>query len=156
MILAPSHFSRVSFQIRAGDMVVSANFRATQARKEALGLVRASLAVAVALLMVDALREVEHFEPIPTRRFVGVDRGVRVDTAFDCGDGLGFAVEHEGQRPTIALAHDDDDAALAVLVFGKAAVDPVFLVIGGLQVAAEIGAVHFDRAVHGHVLLLRL
>ena len=85
-----------------------------------------------------------------------MDRGVRMDAAFDGRDGFGFAVEHEGQRAAIALAHDDDDAALAVLVFGKAAVDSVFLVIGGFQVAAEIGAVHLDRAVHGHILLLRL
>ena len=46
-----------------------------KAAEEALSLVGASLAVAVALLMIDALREEAIVQGVPAARFVGVDRG---------------------------------------------------------------------------------
>ena len=63
----------------------------------------------------------------------------------------GFGLEHEWKGATSALAHDDDDAALAVLVYRKATVAAVFLVIGRLHVTADIAAVYFDdaRGFHG-------
>jgi hypothetical protein len=42
MILAPSDFAGISRQIRAGDMMMLANFGATEAREIRLRLVRAS------------------------------------------------------------------------------------------------------------------
>ena len=45
----------------------------------------------------------------------------------------------------VALAHDDDGLALAVLVHGEAAIAAVLLVVRGLLVAAEVGAVHLGR-----------
>lgn len=80
------------------------------------------------------------------RRFVSMNCGAGVDTAFDRRKRLRFALEYERQRAAYALAHDDDDAALAVLIDRKAAVAAVFLVISRLHVTAEIGAIDFDFA----------
>ena len=46
-VLAPIHLGGIGREIGAADMVVSADLRAAQPAKEALGLVGASLAVAV-------------------------------------------------------------------------------------------------------------
>ena len=94
-------------------------------------------------------------QAIPMRGFVGVNRGAGVDPAFQRRQGLGFALEHEGKRAAVALAHDDDDAALAVLVDRKATVAAVFLVVRRLHVTAEIGAVDLDFAAGFHRLDFR-
>ncbi len=75
-----------------------------------------------------------------------------VEPASPCGDlghGGGFGAEHEGQRLAAPLAHHHDDLALAGLVLGLAAVDAVGLLIGGLHVAAEIGAIDLDLTRQG-------
>ena len=65
------------------------------------------------------------------RGFVGIDGAAGRDACAtivttDCI----FGLEHEGQRPAVALAHDDHDAALAGLVLGKATVDAILLAVG--------------------------
>ena len=59
---------------------------------------------------------------------------------------IALASEHEGKRFAIFLAGDDDNAALAGLVDSEATVNPVFLVIGGANMAAKIRAVNRDFA----------
>ena len=54
--------------------------------------------------------------------FVGIDGAAGRDGAGDGDDRRIFGLEHERQRAAAALAHDDDDAALAGLVLSKAAV----------------------------------
>ena len=105
--------------------------------------------------MIDALRQELGVQAVPMGGFVGVNRGASVDPAFQRRQGFGFALEHEGKRAAIALAHDDDDAALAVLVDRKATVAAVFLVVRRLHVTAEIGAVHLDFAAGLHRLDFR-
>lgn len=85
-------------------------------------------------------------------RFVGVNRGASVDTSLKSRNRLRFALENERQRAAFALAHNDDDAALAILIDRKPAVAAVFLVVGWLHVTAEIGAVDFDFAAGFHRL----
>ncbi len=70
----------------------------------------------------------------------------RGNNGFNEGEAIRFALGHGRNGAALALAGDDDDAALAGLVLGKAAVDPVFLAVGRLDVAAEITAIHFNRA----------
>ena len=53
----------------------------------------------------------------------------------------GFRLEHGRQAVAAVLADHDDDLALAGLVFGQAAVTAVLAQVGGLHVAAEIGAI---------------
>ena len=51
-----------------------------------------------------------------------------------------------GTRPgpnTAAFADDNNHLALAVLVASKAAIDALFLEVGGLHVAAEVAAINF-------------
>ncbi len=91
-------------------------------------------------------------QAIPMRGFVGVNRGAGVDPAFERRKRSGFALEYEGKRAAPALAHDDDDAALAVLVDRKATVAAVFLVVGRLHVTAEISAIDLDFAAGLHRL----
>ena len=50
--------------------MVDAKLGATEAAKEALRLVRASVAVAVAFLMIDALRQEAVMQSIPAARFI--------------------------------------------------------------------------------------
>ena len=45
------------------------------------------------------------------------------------GSEAGLGLEHEGKRAAPALAHDDHDAALAVLVDRKATIAAIFLVV---------------------------
>ena len=58
----------------------------------------------------------------------------------------------KGSVSPLPLAHDDHDLALAGLVLGKAAIDAVFLVVRGLDVAAEVRAVDLDLARDGAVV----
>ena len=57
VILALRHLARVGREIRPGDVVVDADLGAAQAGEERLGLISAGFAVAVGLLVVDALRQ---------------------------------------------------------------------------------------------------
>lgn len=55
----------------------------------------------------------------------------------------------------VAFPHDDDDLALAVLVLGKTAIDAIFLVVGRLDIAAEIAAIDLgDFAIAANVTAL--
>lgn len=75
-----------------------------------------------------------------------MDSRVGVYLALDHGDRFTFRAEHVRYRATIALARDDDNAALAILVLGEATIDPVLFPVGGFEVAAEVSAVDLDLA----------
>ena len=62
-----------------------------------------------------------------------------------------LGLEHERKRAAAALAHDDDNAALAGLILQQAAVYAVFLVVRRSDVAAKIRAVDLDLALNGRV-----
>src|ERR1019366_4026881 len=102
--------------------------------------------------MVDALRQILGVQAIPMRSFVGVDRGGGVNAGLNSRERSRFALEHERKRAAGALAHDDDNAALAVLVDRKATVAAVFLVVRRLHIAPEISAVDFHDARRFHRL----
>ena len=78
---------------------------------------------------------------------VGVDGRCRRRHGVQCvGTASASDLNTNGQRVAVALAHDDDDVALAGLVARKATVAAVLLVVRRLHVAAEIGAIDFDVA----------
>ncbi len=105
--------------------------------------------------MIDALRQELGVQAIPMRGFVGVNRGAGVDPAFQRGERSGFALEDERKRAAPALAHDDDDAALAVLIDRETTVAAIFLVVGRLHVTAHVAAVDFHDARGFHRLDFR-
>ncbi len=105
--------------------------------------------------MIDALGQELGVQAIPMRGFVGVNRGAGVDPAFERRERSSFTLEDERKRAAPALAHDDHDTALAVLVDREATVAAVFLVIGRLHVTADIAAVDFHDARGFHRLDFR-
>ena len=73
-VLPPRHFVGVGLQIRAGDVMMDADLRSPQSRKEAFGVIRAGISVAVALLVVDPLEiEALVIKRIPGPGLVGMD-----------------------------------------------------------------------------------
>jgi len=84
--------------------------------------------------MVDPLCCVLGVQRIPVRGFVGVNGSGGRNDSFNEGEAIRFALGHGRNGAALALAGDDNDAALAGLVLGKAAVDPVFLAVGRFDV----------------------
>ena len=90
--------------------------------------------------MVDPLGGEAGVQGIPVARLIGIDRAAGLDAAGDDGNALVLCADHEGQRPALALAHDDHDAALAGLVLGLATVDAIRLLVLLAYRVAEVGA----------------
>lgn len=73
MVFPPVHFGGIGGKVRAGDVVVGAEFGPAEAAEKALGLIGAAFAVAVDLGMVDPLGQEAGVQLVPMRGFVGVD-----------------------------------------------------------------------------------
>ena len=58
VVFTPRHFGGVSRQVAPADMMMRANLSPAQAGEKALSLICAGLAIAVALLMIDALGQI--------------------------------------------------------------------------------------------------
>ena len=71
------------------------------------------------------------------------------------GTACKFRLARNGDSAAATLAHDDNTAALAGLVFGQAAVLAIIFVVGGLNMAAEISAINFHSAGKCNVLHFR-
>lgn len=105
--------------------------------------------------MVDALRGVFGVKRIPMTGFVSVNDGGRGDDAFHERQPFGFGLCDGRNGPAATLASDDHDAALLALVLGKAAVDAIFLEIGGADMTAEIATINLNRTRKRRALDLR-
>ena len=81
--------------------------------------------------MIDPLRGVLRVQRIPVRSFIGVNGRIRGNNAHNECEPVRLGLGDGGNGATAALAVDDDDAALAALVFCKAAINAVFFEIGG-------------------------
>src|SRR5690348_13512137 len=104
MIFAPRHFIGVARQIRASDMVVCADFGATQAAKEALGLIGAVVAIGIGDTVIDPLGGVARVQLIPMRSLIGVNRTAFRDMIGNRGDRSIFGLEHFGEGLAVTLA----------------------------------------------------
>src|ERR1019366_4975401 len=109
-------FRGVLTHIAAANMVMRADLSAAKPRKEAFRLVRAGVTVRIAFFMIDAFCKEAFVQNIPVPGFVGMDDRIAVNAIGNCLDRLSFGAENEGERDTVALAHDDYDTALAGLV----------------------------------------
>lgn len=89
---------------------------------------------------------------IPVSSFVGIDGAAGRNGAGNRQDRCIFLFEHKRQRATAALAHDGDQATLAVLIDCETAIPAISLIVGRLNVAAEIGAVYLDFARNGRAI----
>lgn len=65
VVLAPSHLTSVGGEVRAGDPVMHTHLGTAQPGKVALSLIGAGFAVAVALLVIDAVGGEALVQPIP-------------------------------------------------------------------------------------------
>lgn len=149
VVLTPSHLTGVGGEVWAGDPVMHAGLGAPQPGKVALSLIGAGFAVAVALLVIDAVGGEGLVQPVPALRLVSVNDGSGQHAGLNRLHGLSLRAEREGEGLAVALADHDDDAALAGLVLGKPAVPPIFLAVLGADMAAEIGAIHLNGAGDG-------
>lgn len=86
---------------------------------------------------------------------VGVDGAAGRNGAGNGDDRSIFGLEHERQRATTALAHDDNHAALAGLVLRKATVAAIDLVVRRAHVTTEVCTVNFHVARHGLAVRFR-
>lgn len=153
VVLAPSGLSRVLVEVLLGDVVVLADDGAAQAGEVAFRLIGAGAVKAVGEAVVDAERVVGGFHVVPVRALIGVQHGPEGYALADDLDAIGFLLHDEGQRAALALAQDDDHAAVGVPVLGQAAVLAVLLLVLRPDGAAEVRAVHFDHAGKRHVVI---
>jgi len=58
IVFTPRHFICIGIQIRASDMMMRANLSTTQAAKETLGLIGASVAVGIRERVIDTLGDI--------------------------------------------------------------------------------------------------
>ena len=75
---------------------------------------------------------------IPMRGFVGVNDAAWLDAPRDGYQRSIFRLENEGQRSAAALAHDNNHAALAGLIFGKATINAVLAMISRADVTPQV------------------
>ena len=146
VVLAPRHFVRVGAEIRTGDVMVDADFRAAQPAKETLGLIGAGVAVRIRQRMIDPLRLDSARATDPNERLRRRERAAVRHALTDRRNRCIFGRRDERKRLAVALAHDDDDVALAGLIARQATIAAVLFPIGRFDVAAKIAAVDFDLA----------
>src|SRR3984893_18300722 len=116
MILAPRSFLGESDQIRAGEMMMVANLRATHTAEKALRIVAVdTIAETVRLLMVDPVHREAAVQSVPRAAFVGINLGTPGDPGANEIKGRDFGGEHARERLAVPLADYDNDLALAGL-----------------------------------------
>jgi hypothetical protein len=94
--------------------------------------------------MIDSARGELRMKDIPMTGFISVNDTSGRNQLFYKGHSVSLGARDGCQGAALALASNDNDAALASLMLSETAVDPVGLEIGGADIAAEIGAVYFD------------
>ena len=97
--------------------------------------------MAIGFRVVDAGHRERAVQHVPMAGLIGMDGSAGSGASLDEGHAIGFAAHHGSQGAALALAADNDNAALAGLVFGQAAVNAILDIIGRADVAAEIGTV---------------
>ena len=154
-VFAPIHLSGISLQIRATDMMMSADLSPAQPREETLRLVRAGVGAAIRLGMVDPAGVELGVKLVPMRGLVRMNDAAVFDTSADHRKGRIFGTGDERNGLALPLAHDDDDPTLAVLVLRKAPIAPIILVVCRLHITADVAAIDFHFTRYGIVLLRR-
>ena len=103
--------------------MMCSDFRAAEPGEKGLGLIGASAVFAERDRMIDAAHFIVGMQRIPASRFIGMNNRAERHVPADRRDGIAFLAEHERQRAALALAHDDNDLALAGLFLRGAAID---------------------------------
>jgi hypothetical protein len=133
----------LSGQGTAGDVVVMAEFAATQKREVGLRAIGAGAVDAIALLVVDPSHGEAGTQRVPGWTFIDMNHSALGDPQPDGRDG----VPPRRRTPAPAtLAHGDDNLSLARLVLRQAPVNPVSGQVLRPDVATEIGAVDLGSA----------
>ena len=102
--------------------MVMPNLAPAHTRVERLGTVGVHAVRAVRLGMIDPGHDITRVQVVPRRRFIGDDLSTSGDVLSYETECLGLGLEHAGDRATVALANDDDGAALAALIDAEPAI----------------------------------
>src|SRR3954454_14436564 len=133
-ILTPGHFVGILVQVGAGDMMMLAELGASQAGIVAFRLIGAGAIHAVGAPVVDPPHLVPGMQIVPGARFVAMDRASPGDALSDDWHSFGLAHRDDRHGRATALAHHHDTAALSVLMFTPAPVDPLGTMVAGSDI----------------------
>lgn len=144
MILNPSRMVRVLVEVLRADMVMLASDHPAKAGEVAFRLIGGDAHLRIGFRVINAESFEAGVQRVPMSGFVGIeDGGLRRDPASD-PDAFAFRLHHKGQGPAATLAQGNHNAALAGLVFGLAAVNPVLDMVPLADRAADIAAINLD------------
>jgi hypothetical protein len=111
---APRALAGEGDEVRAGNMMVMADFAAPQPREVRLGpICRCAIVLHGSYDTHRVNHSVEFVSDVPSGRFVGMENGPGRDPSADCWDCRTLAFNHDRDSAAIALADDDNDLALA-------------------------------------------
>jgi hypothetical protein len=111
MIFPPSCFLSEPDEIGPGDTVMVAYFAPPHPGEETLRVVRVGLSLvaeAMGFLVVDPMENGASAESVSTRRLIGIQRSLRRNMLADKAQRTGRVTEDAGERPTAALADDNN------------------------------------------------
>ena len=145
-VLPPSRLLSVAREIWPGEMMMMSEFAAAQAGEIELRAIGAGAGDAIAVLVVDPPHGEPGVQRVPGRALVGMNQGSLRDPLTNGGRGGLFSREHLRQSSTITFAHHHDNLALARLVLGEPAIDPVASQVFRPDMAAETGAIDLSRS----------
>jgi hypothetical protein len=101
--------------------------------------------------MVDTARGVLRMKHVPMASFVGMDDTADRDKLFNESHAVCLCLSFGRKCPALALASNDDNAALPCLMLCTAPVNAIHFEIFRPDVSAEVGAVNFDSAGKGFI-----
>ena len=87
----------------------------------------------ITLAVIDALRIVARVQLVPMPGFIGINCAAQFDPIFQRRHRFVFRLRNEGDGLAVTLTRDDDNAALAVLMDGLAAIDRFSFSFAGLM-----------------------
>ena len=148
VVLAPGCLLCEPKQVRAGDVVMMADFTPAHVREEALGGIGVDLmlaAQAVGFVMIDPVQGVPAVTLGPRAGGIRVQGCSLRHLPTNEAQSLNLAAEYTGNclAAFAALADDDHHLALAALVLAKPAIPAVLSAIGGFDMAAKKSAIDF-------------
>lgn len=126
--------------------MVRADLGAANAAKEALSGVRVGAVLGIGFLVVDPLYREVSGQLVPMGSLVSMDGCASGDIGACERNAFGFVRDDARNRAALGFAHGDNDLALASLMNLAATILAIFAAVGGLHIAAEVGAIDLNVA----------
>jgi hypothetical protein len=109
-------------------------------------LICAGTVEAVRFLMIDSARGELRMKDIPMTGFISMNDASGRNKVFYKGYSICFRPSNGCESATLPFAGNDNDPALAGLMLGAAAVDPILFEVGGADMVAKVSAIDLDNA----------